>query len=95
MARPRNRLPSTLRRLNDGAPATMLPCAACSRPGSRPSSDEEEGTATYLALRLRWDYLIAELAPHLGYSMVEIDPEGSCPGASDSRPKFDTRLRSE
>ena len=58
-------------------------------------ADEEEGAATYLALRLKWDYLIAELAPHLGYSMVEIDPEGSKPGTSDRRPEFETRLRSE
>lgn len=58
-------------------------------------ADEEEGAATYMALRLRWDYLITELAPHLGYTMAEIDPEGSDPGQSDTRPEFSARLRSE
>jgi hypothetical protein len=63
--------------------------------GIKTIADEEEGAAAYVALRLRWDYLITELAPHLGYSMVEIDPEGSKPGTSDTRPEFDARLRSE
>lgn len=63
--------------------------------GIKTIADEEEGAAAYVTLRLRWDYLIAGLAPRLGYSMAEIDPEGSDPGASDTRPEFDARLRSE
>jgi len=63
--------------------------------GIKTIADEEEGAASYVALRLRWNYLIAELAPRLGYSMAEIDPEGSHPGASDDRPEFNARLRSD
>lgn len=63
--------------------------------GIKTIADEEEGAASYVALRLRWNYLIAELAPRLGYSMAEIDPEGSHPGASDDRPELNARLRSD
>jgi hypothetical protein len=57
-------------------------------------ADEAEGAATYVALRAEWDYLIADLAPQLGFSMEEIDPEGSHPEQSDERDEFAARLRS-
>lgn len=57
-------------------------------------ADEEEGAATYIELRSKWDYLIARLAPALGYTMAEIDPEGSDPQQSDRRPPFESRLHS-
>ena len=56
--------------------------------------DEEEGAKTYIALRSKWDYLVAHLAPALGYTMAEIDPEGSDPRQSDERPEFASRMRS-
>ena len=62
--------------------------------GIRTIADEEEGAAVYVAQRARWDYLIATLAPHLGYSMAEVDPAGTHPHLSDTREEFETRLRS-
>jgi hypothetical protein len=61
--------------------------------GIKTIADEGEGAA-YVALRTQWDYLIADLAPHLGYTMAEIDPEGSHPELSDEREDFAARLRS-
>lgn len=57
-------------------------------------ADEAEGAEIYVALRSQWDYLIAHLAPALGYTMAEIDPEGSDPHLSDQRPEFESRLHS-
>jgi hypothetical protein len=57
-------------------------------------ADPEEGAAAYVALRAKWDYLIAYLAPNLGFTMEEIDPEGSHPHLSDERAPFAARLRS-
>lgn len=57
-------------------------------------ADEEEGAAAYVAMRARWDYLIAYLAPQLGFTMQEIDPQGSHPHLSDEREPFADRLRS-
>ena len=62
--------------------------------GVKTIADEEEGAATYIALRAEWDYLVAGLAPHLGYSMEEIDPAGSHPEQVDAREPFAARLRS-
>jgi hypothetical protein len=57
-------------------------------------ADEEEGARAYIALRAEWDYLIAYLAPSLGYSMAEIDPAGQDPEQPDRRDEFAARLRS-
>ena len=62
--------------------------------GIKTAADEGEGAASYVALRAEWDYLVAHLAPALGYTMEEIDPEGSRPQESDEREPFAARLRS-
>ena len=62
--------------------------------GIKTIADEDEGAAAYITQRARWDYLIATLAPHLGYTMAEIDLEGSHPNLSDEREEFASRLRS-
>jgi hypothetical protein len=61
--------------------------------GIKTLADEEEGAATYVALRAEWDYLVTRLAPSLGYSLEEIDPAGSRPEAAAARPEFAARLR--
>lgn len=61
--------------------------------GIQTAADAEEGAASYVALRAEWDYLVAHLAPALGYTMAEIDPAGSRPQQSDERAPFATRLR--
>lgn len=63
--------------------------------GIKTIADEDEGAAAYVALRSNWNYLIAGLAPQLGYSMEEIDRAGSRPEASDARPEFAARLHSD
>ncbi len=62
--------------------------------GIKTIADPEEGAAAYVALRAKWDYLIANLAPHLGFTMAEIDPAGSHPELADAREPFAARLRS-
>lgn len=62
--------------------------------GIKTNPDEEEGAASYIALRMQWDYLIAALAPTLGYDMAEIDPAGHNPHLPDERAAFAAKLRS-
>jgi hypothetical protein len=62
--------------------------------GMETIADPEEGAAAYVALRAKWDYLIAYLGPSLGFTMADIDPEGSHPHLSDEREPFAARLRS-
>lgn len=79
-ARWRRRYGAALRRIKEAGIQTI--------------DDEEEGAAAYVALRAQWNHLIAHLAPHLGFSMQEIDPEGSDPEHSGRREAFAARLRS-
>jgi hypothetical protein len=68
---------------NDPVDATTLQCwrrryfVALSRlqhAGIRTTADEEAGAQRYVRLRRRWGSKIAKLAPHMGYTMDEIDP---------------------
>ncbi|HEX8265807.1 MAG TPA: hypothetical protein VF596_10400 [Pyrinomonadaceae bacterium] len=56
-------------------------------------ADETAGFEIYV-LRVRWDNLIASLAPLLAYEMEEIDPAGSRPGSAAERQDFRARSHS-
>lgn len=94
MALRKNRLPSTPPPPSAGALATTPPSAAWRKPASKPSPIPKKVPPPMFALRAKWDYLIAYLAPSLGFTMADIDPEGSHPHLSDEREPFAARLRS-
>ncbi|MGG5820270.1 hypothetical protein [Falsiroseomonas sp. HW251] len=49
------------------------------------TTDEKAGAEAYVALRSRWDPLIARLAPAMAYRMNEIDPAGGHPSSRPAR----------
>jgi hypothetical protein len=57
-------------------------------------ADEEAGFEVYVALRSRWEYLIAALAPTMAIKMEEIDPASFEPQLAEKRADFGIRLHS-
>jgi hypothetical protein len=47
------------------------------RAGVQTVEDENAGAERYVQLRASWERHIAKLAPYMGFSMAEIDPEGA------------------
>jgi hypothetical protein len=56
--------------------------------------DARAGAQEYVELRSRWHPHIRTLAPALAYTLDEVDPAGTDPEASDSRPEFHGRRHS-
>jgi len=57
-------------------------------------ADETAGFEIYVSLRVRWNDLIASLAPLMSYEMEEIDPAASRPESAAERQDFRNRLHS-
>ena len=57
------------------------------RAGIEVIADEQAGAEAYVALRSRWNPLIASLAPAMAYQMDEIDPVGGHP-SDETEPRY-------